>query len=198
MSLSRIEAEKYDPPQTPVDFSDIVRETVDQLRNSQKDRGTDIVVDMTAGLPPVIGDAGQLRQLASNILNNALKYGRTGTPVTVLLGHSRSGAMISFSVTDVGEGIAPEVVQALAEGRRPDYQRADEALVHDFTQQSLQERRVSDATWAACREVLGEQGGVDLMGIVGYYTMLSIVMNAAQTPPPADRPMRLAQGPSAA
>jgi 4-carboxymuconolactone decarboxylase len=89
------------------------------------------------------------------------------------------------------EGIAPEVVQALAEGRRPDYQRADEALVHDFTQQSLQERRVSDATWAACREALGEQGVVDLMGIVGYYTMLSIVMYAAQTPPPPDRPMRL-------
>jgi 4-carboxymuconolactone decarboxylase len=95
------------------------------------------------------------------------------------------------------EGIAPEVVQALAEGRRPDYQRADEALVHDFTQQSLQERRVSDATWAACREALGEQGVVDLMGIVGYYTMLSIVMNAAQTPPPPDRPMRLPARPVA-
>ena len=91
----------------------------------------------------------------------------------------------------MGEGIAPEVVHALAEGRRPDYQRADEALVHDFTQQSLQDRRVSDATWAACSEAFGEQGVVDLMGIVGYYTMLSIVMNAAQTPPPADRPMRL-------
>ncbi len=89
------------------------------------------------------------------------------------------------------EGIAPEVVEALAAGRRPDYQRADEALVHDFTQESLRERRVSDTTWAATREVLGEQGVVDLLGIVGYYTMLSIVMNAAQTPPPPDRPMRL-------
>ena len=89
------------------------------------------------------------------------------------------------------EGIAPEVVEALAAGRRPDYQRTDEALVHDFTQESLHERRVSDTTWAATREVLGEQGVVDLLGIVGYYTMLSIVMNAAQTPPPPDRPMRL-------
>jgi len=115
MSLSRIEAEKYDPPQTPVDFSDIVMETVDQLRNSQKDRGTDIVIDVTADLPSVIGDAGQLRQLASNILNNALKYGRTGTPVTVLLGRSRSGAMINFSVTDVGDGIAPEHLPRLTE-----------------------------------------------------------------------------------
>ena len=115
MSLSRIEAEKYDPPQTPVDFSDIVMETVDQLRNSQKDRGTDIVIDVTADLPSVMGDAGQLRQLASNILNNALKYGRAGTPVTVLLGRSRSGAMINFSVTDVGDGIAPEHLPRLTE-----------------------------------------------------------------------------------
>ena len=96
------------------------------------------------------------------------------------------------------EGIAPEVVEALAAGRRPDYQRADEALVHDFTQESLRERRVSDTTWAATREVLGEQGVVDLLGIVGYYTMLSIVMNAAQTPPPLNRPMRLQTPPAAA
>jgi 4-carboxymuconolactone decarboxylase len=95
------------------------------------------------------------------------------------------------------EGIAPEVVEALAAGRRPDYQRADEALVHDFTQESLRDRRVSDATWAAACEVLGEQGVVDLLGIVGYYTMLSIVMNGAQTPPPPDRPMRLPLRPTA-
>ena len=115
MSLSRIEAEKYDPPQTPVDFCDIVVETVEQLRNSQKDRGADIVVDVTAGLPPVIGDAGQLRQLASNILNNSLKYGRAGTPVTVSLLRSRSGAMINFTVTDVGDGISPEHLPRLTE-----------------------------------------------------------------------------------
>jgi two-component system phosphate regulon sensor histidine kinase PhoR len=115
MSLSRIEAEKYDPPQTPVDFSDIVMETVDQLRNSHKDRGTDIVVDVTTDLPPVMGDAGQLRQLASNILNNALKYGRAGTPVTVSLLRSRSGAMINFTVADVGDGIAPEHLPRLTE-----------------------------------------------------------------------------------
>ena len=96
------------------------------------------------------------------------------------------------------EGISPQVVQALAEGRRPDYARADEALVHDFTQESLRDRRVTDTTWTAAREVLGEQGVVDLLGIVGYYTMLSIVMNGAQTPPPLNRPMRLQAPPAAA
>ena len=115
MSLSRIEAEKYDPPQTPVDFSDVVMETVDQLRNSQKERGADIMIDVMAGLPPVMGDSGQLRQLASNILNNALKYGRAGTPVTVSLVRSRSGAMIKLTVADVGDGIAPEHLPRLTE-----------------------------------------------------------------------------------
>jgi 4-carboxymuconolactone decarboxylase len=96
------------------------------------------------------------------------------------------------------EGISPQVVQALAEGRRPDYARADEALVHDFTQQCLRERRVRDETWAAAAQALGEQGVVDLLGIVGYYTMLSVVMNGAQTPPPPDRPMRLPEPPAGA
>ncbi len=115
MSLSRIEAEKYDPPQTPVDFSHIIMETVDQLRTSHKDRGADICLDIISDLPPVMGDAGQLRQLASNILNNAMKYGRAGTPVTVSLVRSRSGAMINFTVADVGDGIAPEHLPRLTE-----------------------------------------------------------------------------------
>ena len=115
MSLSRIEAEKYDPPQTPVDFAQIIIETVDQLKTSQKDRGGDISVDIAANVPPVMGDAGQLRQLASNILNNSLKYGRAGTPVTVSLVPSRSGAMINFTVADVGDGIAPEHIPRLTE-----------------------------------------------------------------------------------
>ncbi|MCE2728786.1 sensor histidine kinase [Sphingorhabdus sp.] len=115
MSLSRIEAEKYDPPQTPVDFAQIVMETVDQLRNSQKDRGADIAVDITTDLPAVIGDAGQLRQLANNILNNAMKYGKDGTPVLVSLVSSRSGAMLNFAVADEGDGIAPEHLPRLTE-----------------------------------------------------------------------------------
>jgi two-component system, OmpR family, phosphate regulon sensor histidine kinase PhoR len=115
MSLSRIESEKYDPPQNPVDFAAIVGETVDQLRNSQKDRGSDISLDITDNMPPVIGDAGQLRQLASNIVTNAMKYGRAGTPVKVSLAPSRSGAMLAFAVADQSEGIPPEHLPRLTE-----------------------------------------------------------------------------------
>lgn len=115
MSLSRIEAEKYDPPQNPVDFSAIVVETIDQLRNSHKERGGDIALDINADMPPVIGDAGQLRQLASNIVTNAMKYGRAGLAVTVSLAPSRSGAMLAFGVADQGDGISPEHLPRLTE-----------------------------------------------------------------------------------
>ncbi len=112
--LSRIEAEKYDPPQTPVDFALIVVETVEQLRDGQE-RGGSIALDITADMPAVIGDAGQLRQLASNIITNAMKYGRDGTPVSVTLTPSRSGAMLNLTVTDQGDGIAPEHLPRLTE-----------------------------------------------------------------------------------
>ena len=115
MSLSRIESEKYDPPQTPVDFSAIVVETIDQLRNSQKERGGDIALGVIDHMQPVMGDAGQLRQLANNIVTNAMKYGRAGTPVAVTLEPSRSGAMLTFTVSDQGDGIAPEHLPRLTE-----------------------------------------------------------------------------------
>ena len=40
-------------------------------------------------------------------------------------------------------------------------------------------------TWTAAVEAFGEQGVVDLIGVTGYYTFLSMLMNAAQTPAPA-------------
>ena len=115
MSLSRIEAEKYDPPQHPVDFAAVVVETVDDLRRSQKERGGNIQLDIAENMPAVMGDTGQLRQLASNIVTNAMKYGRATTPVLVSLAPSKSGAMLSFSVADHGDGISPEHLPRLTE-----------------------------------------------------------------------------------
>jgi two-component system, OmpR family, phosphate regulon sensor histidine kinase PhoR len=115
MSLSRIEAEKYDPPQTPVDFTAILTDSVEQSRNAHKERGDDIRLDIANDALDVIGDAGQLRQLVSNIVTNAMKYGRIGTPVTISLQPSRSGEMVSFSVADEGDGIPPEHLPRLTE-----------------------------------------------------------------------------------
>ncbi len=83
------------------------------------------------------------------------------------------------------EGIAAEAIAAIAAGERPAGLRDDEALVHDFCVELHARQQIGDATWAAAVARFGEGGVMDLVGITGYYTMLSMVMNAARTPAPA-------------
>ncbi|MYM29997.1 carboxymuconolactone decarboxylase family protein [Duganella sp. CY15W] len=82
-------------------------------------------------------------------------------------------------------GVTAEVIAAIAARQRPAAMLADETLVYDFCMQLHQRQRVDDATYAAALAAFGEQGVVDLMGINGYYTLLAMVMNAAQTAAPA-------------
>jgi 4-carboxymuconolactone decarboxylase len=63
--------------------------------------------------------------------------------------------------------------------------------VWTFSRQILTHQSVDNPTWARAIQAFGEQGAVDLLGVVGYYTMLSIMMNGSQTPPPAGSTMRL-------
>jgi two-component system phosphate regulon sensor histidine kinase PhoR len=115
ISLSRIEAEKYQPVENPVQLAQIIEEAVAVLRDGSNPRGRDIVLDSDADLPVVLGDAGQLLQMVNNVLANSMKYGRADTPIVVSLGTSRSGSMVRMSVRDEGEGIAPEHLSRLTE-----------------------------------------------------------------------------------
>jgi 4-carboxymuconolactone decarboxylase len=64
----------------------------------------------------------------------------------------------------------------------------DEAVVYDFVGELRERRRVSDATFAAARELLGERGVVDLIAAIGYYDLVSLVVNVDQYPLPPGTP----------
>jgi 4-carboxymuconolactone decarboxylase len=81
------------------------------------------------------------------------------------------------------QGIRPEVVDAIAQGRRPEGMSADEALVYDFTIELHRNRQVSDATYGRTLARWGEVGVVDLTAINGYYTFLAMALNVGRTPP---------------
>jgi two-component system, OmpR family, phosphate regulon sensor histidine kinase PhoR len=115
MSLSRIEAEKYQIANTSIDMAAVINDVVASQRNGGTPRGQDIHAAIEADLPRVNGDPGMLRQLVNNVVENAMKYGRAGTPINVALTRSRSAAMISLTVSDQGEGIAPEHLPRLTE-----------------------------------------------------------------------------------
>jgi 4-carboxymuconolactone decarboxylase len=91
----------------------------------------------------------------------------------------------------IREGIPEAVVTAIANGHDPAFKDQNQALVWTFSRQILAYQSVDESTWSRAVDAFGEQGAVDLLGVVGYYTMLSIVMNGSQTPPPAGSTMRL-------
>jgi 4-carboxymuconolactone decarboxylase len=84
----------------------------------------------------------------------------------------------------VKAGVTPEAVTAIAEGRRPAGMAADEEASYDFCAELRQNQGVSDATYARIVSRFGEQGVVDMTALVGYYTMLGMIMNVARTPLP--------------
>jgi 4-carboxymuconolactone decarboxylase len=86
----------------------------------------------------------------------------------------------------VQAGVSPAVVEAIGEGRRPAGMPADEAVAYDCCEEVFRVGGLSDALYARALAALGEAGLVDLLGLVGYFSTVSIVMNVAQTPPPDD------------
>jgi 4-carboxymuconolactone decarboxylase len=85
-------------------------------------------------------------------------------------------------------GLPEATARAVAEGRRPDDMSDDEVTIYDFVAELHRHQSVSDATYARAVARFGEQGVIDTLGIVGYYTMLAIVMNTARTPLPDGAP----------
>jgi 4-carboxymuconolactone decarboxylase len=82
-------------------------------------------------------------------------------------------------------GTSAAAIDALREGRRPSDMSDEEACVHDYASELLQHHGVSDATWQAALARFGERGVMDLTGLIGYFSMISMVLNVAHTPPEA-------------
>jgi two-component system phosphate regulon sensor histidine kinase PhoR len=113
ISLSRIEAEKFTTPTDAVMLDALIDRALESERRVAEKRGSKLVRDVAPGLPSVAGDSGQILQLLDNLLSNALRYGEPGTPVTVAA--RADGSMVRLSVSDCGDGIAPEHIARVTE-----------------------------------------------------------------------------------
>jgi 4-carboxymuconolactone decarboxylase len=81
-------------------------------------------------------------------------------------------------------GLSEAVIGAIAEGKRPDGLQPDEQSVYDFCTEMLRTTRMSDATFNAAKQQLGERGVVEIMGVIGYYQTVSMLLNTDRYPPP--------------
>lgn len=78
-------------------------------------------------------------------------------------------------------GLGRDTCTAIAEGRRPEGMAPDEETLWDFVTELALTKGVSDPTYERAVEMFAEAGVIDIMGIVGYYTTLGMIMNVGRT-----------------
>jgi 4-carboxymuconolactone decarboxylase len=79
------------------------------------------------------------------------------------------------------------VIRDLAANRKPRFTAEDERVFYDFAMEALENHFVSDRTFEEAKRIFGTRGVVDLIGAVGYFSMLQICLNSAQVDLQKDR-----------
>jgi two-component system phosphate regulon sensor histidine kinase PhoR len=125
LSLSRIEMNEHRPPTERVDLGRVLHTVTDLLDQRVVARDMRVMLDLPPTPAEVLGDADELAQVFQNLLDNAIKYSRPGTPIEVsvrssprFLAGARPGerpAAIAVAVRDHGEGIPREHLPRLTE-----------------------------------------------------------------------------------
>jgi signal transduction histidine kinase len=106
LTLSRVRDARLTQEREWVDFGRIVSEVVESLRANALAKNIDLQVDLLKGVPHIWGVPEALREMASNLIDNAIRYTPKGGRVEVLL-YPHEGDIV-FQVSDTGIGIPPE------------------------------------------------------------------------------------------
>jgi len=124
LSLSRIELNEHVMPKDRVALGPLLGHLTEALELRAGERDMRIRLELPPGLPEVLGDRDELAQVFQNLVDNAVKYGRAGTEITIgaetVLRSSYNGdvdptSFVSVAVRDHGEGIAREHLPRLTE-----------------------------------------------------------------------------------
>ncbi|HET9219808.1 MAG TPA: carboxymuconolactone decarboxylase family protein [Terriglobia bacterium] len=83
------------------------------------------------------------------------------------------------------EGLKEEIITAIANRKRPTGMQPDEEAVYNFATELLETKQVTDATFKGVLDRYGEKGVVDIVGVMGYYQLVSMLLNVDRYPLPA-------------
>ncbi len=83
-------------------------------------------------------------------------------------------------------GVKPKTIAELRAGREPKSAPKDERAIYAFVQEIYKTRRVSDRTYRRVHDFVGDAAMVELVGILGYYTLISMTLNVFRMLPPDD------------
>jgi 4-carboxymuconolactone decarboxylase len=86
-------------------------------------------------------------------------------------------------------GVAKETIRDLHRGRMPKSASKDERAIYDFIQELYRTRRVSDRNFKRVHSMLGDLATVEFVGILGYYVLISMILNVFRMSPPESEPL---------
>ena len=145
LDFSKMEAGKLELESIPFDPVNLVEETAALLATSAQQKGLELICTVDAGLPGLLkGDPTRLRQILTNLANNAIKFTEEGE---VVLRVAHANDRVEFMVTDTGIGMSEEQQEAVF---KP-FTQADSATTRKFGGTGL--------GLAICRLLVEEMGG---------------------------------------
>ena len=115
MSLSRLEIDELKPISSTCSVKEIIEELVNSLKPLSVDNNVSLSFKISKNFSSVIGDPSQLRQLFSNLIENAIKYSGKKSKVNIYISKEKNKDMFGVVVEDNGHGIAPEHLSRLTE-----------------------------------------------------------------------------------
>ena len=173
MSISRVEGATGTLPDDVIDLSDLARTVEGEQRATGDARAADIRVEATTAAT-VRGDRALLSQMLHNLVSNAMKYGRPGTPVTVGVDAAILPGSVVLTIRDEGEGIAPVHLPRLTER----FYRVDSARSRELGGTGL--------GLAIVRHIVARHGGrLEIDSEQGVGTIVSVRLPAAEIADPA-------------
>jgi 4-carboxymuconolactone decarboxylase len=90
----------------------------------------------------------------------------------------------------IEQGVSKEVVEAIRARKRPSFAKPDEKAVYDICHDLYEAKKVSEATYKAAVDTLGQQMVIELMTIASFYAMIAMFLVTFEAPVPGDaRPL---------
>jgi signal transduction histidine kinase len=124
LDLDRMESGRMTIHPERMDLNSVVEEAVDRVRPNAPNHT--LTLDLQSHLPQIQADRDRITQVASNLLNNAVKYSPTGGRITVTT--RAEGDQLRLDVRDEGLGIPPEALETIFER----YSRVDSQATKDI------------------------------------------------------------------
>jgi signal transduction histidine kinase len=127
LDLSKIEADRIEVKLEPLVIQDCLTDVVNQLNPLAQAKGLDLHLKVETNLPLALADSHRLRQIAINLISNAIKFTEHGS-VTVQCTALYNRDMLCISVTDTGIGIIPSAMDYIFEA----FRQADGSTTRHF------------------------------------------------------------------